>query len=255
MYQSILNELKPLVFEGKTGMLELFSQNDDIAHIYIKEGLITQVATKKLKGKQAASTCVQWLSTVNSFQEGKTSPEPPDKSIDTMDIISFLEKAEKNIQIINNKIGDGNKVYAINQQDLQRAKNLDANDMKLALLFDGRKNINQIVAESKQPELAVLTRICRLIMAGVARETQVGEAIEASIRDNFLDELNDKILDFLGPAASVVIEDAFADIGSSPEQLTKEQLPLLMSKIRENLDTDERNQFDVWSKSKIKEIS
>lgn len=248
MYQSLLFVLKPLVFEGKSGVLKIVHKYDDTALVYLKEGIVEQVETKTLQGKKAASACIQWLSVETSFNEGVQGGYTPDAEIETTSLLSFLEKTAKNIRVINDKIPDENIVLRIDSSKLQSAKKLGADDIKMAMLFDGRRTIAQVVSISDFSELAVLTRTCRLLLSGVAREAVVKDVMPEKERTDFLSGLRDKLTDLIGPAGEVLVDDAFESTGLRPSTLAKEDLLLLLSAIGELLDPEENELLKEWGK-------
>ncbi|HID70872.1 MAG TPA: hypothetical protein EYP35_10570 [Desulfobacterales bacterium] len=251
MYQSLLPILKPLVFEGKSGTLEVVHKYDDTARLYIKEGIVEQVETKSIQGKDAASSCMRWVSISATFQEGNHTNYTPDPSIDTMSLLSFLEKTFKNITIINDKIPDDNVIFQVDPEKLNNAAKLNASDYKMALLIDGQRDIAQIIAMSGQSELAVLTRICRLLLAGVAKEKEAAskEVMSSQEQNKFLTALNDELMGLVGPAGAVLVEDAFEQMDLSPEMLAKEDIGPLLSAVAELLEDEEKVALNQWSKN------
>lgn len=246
MYQSLLPVIKPLIFEGKSGLLEITHKYNDTARLYIKEGIIEQVETKSLKGKAAASLSMQWISFTSTFSEGQPGQYTLDPQIDTMSLLSFLEKTVKNIEIINNHISSDTLIYQVDKEKLGKVSNLNEKDQKMALLFDGKNTIADIVTLAGNAELAVLTRTCRLIIAGVAKEGLPKTLLAADKREEFLDGLNDQLMDMVGPAAIVVIEDGFDTVNSSPETLAKEDIAPLLEAIGQSISDDENNTLKVW---------
>ena len=251
MYQSLLPILKPLVFEGKSGILEVVHKYDDTARLYIKEGIVEQVETKNKQGKDAASACMRWVSVSTTFQEGNVDNYTPDSAIDTMALLSFLEKTFKNITIINDKIPDDNVIFQVDPEKLNNADKLNASDYKMALLLDGKRDVSNIIQMSGQSELAVLTRICRLLLAGVVKENEAAlkELMSSREQEQFLAALNDELMDLVGPAGAVLVEDAFEQMDLRPEILAKEDISPLLSAIAELLEDEERVALNQWSEN------
>ena len=246
MYQSLLPIIKPLIFEGKSGVLEIEYKYDDSARLYVKEGIIEQVETKSLRGKKAANMCMQWVSFTANFNEGEQGQYTLDPEIDTMSLLSFLEKSAKNIKIINKNIPSNEIVYQVDTKKLNSIQNLNAKDLKMALLFDGQRSLTHIIPISGLSELAVLTRTCRLILAGVAQEGVVKDVLPKHERQDFLDKLDETLVDLVGPAASILIDDGFDEIGSKPDTLAKEDIGPLLSAIGGNLDDAEKTALNAW---------
>jgi hypothetical protein len=246
MYQSLLPFVKPLIFEGKSGILDIVYKYNDTARLYFKEGIIEQVETKKMQGKSAASHCVQWVSFTTTFNEGATGQYTLDPAIDTMSLLSFLEKTAKNIDVINSNIPSDSIIFQVDPEKLNKANKLNEKDLKIASLFNGQRTVAQVITASGLSELAVLTRTCRLVLAGVAIEGQAKTLLSAEKQEDFLDALNDKLIDLVGPAASILVEDGFDEIHSSPETLAKEDIAPLLAAIGEQLDDEEKSILKVW---------
>jgi len=246
MYKSLLPELKPLVFEGKSGILQVTHKYNDQARLFLKEGIIDQVETTKMSGKKAASTCARWISITTRFQEGEKGDYTPDPEIDTNSILSFLEKTYKNIEIINKNIPDDSAIFQIDSNKLNTADKLGAEDLKIALLFNGKRNIEQTVSMSGKSELAVLTHTCRLILSGVAKKVALKNVMAKQDQEDFLQSLNETLTDLVGPAGSILVNDAFEKIDSQPDMLAREEIPLLLAAIGTFLDDEEKGELDAW---------
>ncbi len=247
MYQSLLSVLKPLVFNGKSGVLHVEYKYDDQARLYLKEGLVEQVETGRLQGQKAAYTCMRWVSISTDFQEGEQDGYTPDPAIDTNAILSYLEKAAKNIEVINKYIPDPDAVFRVDSGRLHRAKKLNAEDFKIALLLDGKRSLSEVLAISGKSELAVLTHACKLILAGVARPAPAKKSMPEKERNDFLHALQDKLTELVGPAGSLLIEDAFSAMGIDAESLAREDIPQLLQEIGTLLDAEEREALAGWS--------
>ncbi len=246
MYQSLLPILKPLIFEGKGGILEVTHKYNDTARIYLKEGIIEQVETKNMHGRKAALTCIQWISITTSFKENEQGNYLADPEIDTMSILSFLEKTFKNIPIINDNIPNDTIACQVDSHKLQKSDKLNANDLKIALLLDGQTSIGSIVSIASHPELTVLTRICRLLLDGVAEKVIIKDVMPSREREDFLDALEEKITDMVGPAGGFLIDNGFGEIGSSRDKLTREEIGQLVSSIGESLEDNEKAELEEW---------
>ena len=249
MYQPLLPIVKPLVFEGKSGTLHITHKYNDSAQLYIKEGIIEQVATLHLLGKKAAATCIRWVNISTSFDEDDHSTYTPAPDIDTNELLSFLEKSSKNIAIIQKKIGNDQTIFKIDGDKLNKAGKLSAEDLKIALLFNGKRTIEEVVALTEKSELAVLTHTCRLIIAGVAEQvTEKKDILPRRDRMALLDSLDEKLTNLVGPAGVILVEDAFEKIASEPESLTLSEIGPLFDAIKVMLDDDEKKDFTAWAK-------
>ncbi len=247
MYQSLYSTLKPLVFDGKSGVLRVVYKYDDQARLYLKEGLVEQVETSRLTGQKAAHACMRWVSITSDFREGEQGKYSPDPAIDTNAILSYLEKAAKNIEVINKYIPDADVVLRVDSGALHKARKLNAEDFKIALLLDGKRSLAEVLTISGKSELAVLTHACKLILAGVARPAPARESMPEKERNDFLHALNEKLTELVGPAGSLLVEDGFSALGTDAESLAREEIPQLLEEIGRMLDGEEKEALDGWA--------
>ncbi len=248
MYRALFSILKPLIFDGKSGVLRIDYKYEDRAFLYLKEGLVEQVETSRLKGLKAAHACMRWVSITTEFREGRADGYQPDPDIDTNAILSYLEKAAKNIGVITKYIPDDDTVFRVDASKLHQTTKLNAEDFKIALLLDGRRSVAEVLAMSGKSELAVLTHVCKLILAGVARPAPAREGMPDEERNDFLQALNKKLTELVGPAAYLLVEDAFHAMGTGPESLARDEIPRLLGEIGTLLETDEQEALVRWSK-------
>ena len=251
MYQSLLPILKPLVFEGKSGVLKITHKYNDQAQLFLKEGIIEQVVTTNLRGKSAAAKCAAWVNITTDFQEGEDNNYTPDPEIDTNLFLTYLERTFKTIEMINKNISDDSVILQIDINKLNKVNWLNAEDLKIALLFDGKRSIEQVLAMSDKSELAVLAHATRLIMAKVANKVTLKNVMPEQDQKDFLQSLNTKLTDLIGPAGPVLVDDAFKTIDSGPGILAREEIPSLIAEIGALLDDEERIEFDEWSNKYI----
>ncbi len=251
MYQSLLPILKPLVFEGKTGSLQIVHKYNDQAQLFLREGIIEQVETTNQSGKQAMATCARWISITTKFQEGELSNYTPNPEIDTNSLLSYLEKTLNTVKIINKKISNDSIVLQVDTNKLSKSSKLTTDDFKTALLFDGTRSIKQALSMSDKSELAVLAHACRLIMAGVAKEIIVKDIMPKQEREDFLHSLSAQLTDMVGPAGQILVDDALEEIGSGPDTLAREDILPLTSEIGALLEDEERIELARWTENYI----
>ncbi len=250
MSTHLLTILKPLVFEGKSGVLQVTHAYNDQAHFYLKEGMIEQVTTSKLQGAKAVKLVNGWVSTTSTFLENEQGDYTPTPEIGTAAILALLEKSAKNIAIIQKKIPDNSIVLQINSGKLNTVDTLSTEDLKVAVLFDGTRSIEQALEISGKSELALLTYTCRLIMAGVAKAQVVQKNVmKEEEQILLLHSLNEMLTQLIGLAAPFLMDDAFAEIKSQPDMLSKEEIPLLLAAIRRMLDDNEKEELDEWERA------
>lgn len=253
MYKSLLPELKPLIFEGKSGVLHINHQEKDHARLYLKEGLIEQVETNNLQGTKAVDTCLKWVSIEIHFEEGETNDYYPDDKIDTNSILSYLEKAHHNVRVIKQYLENNDAVLQIDTDKLSSAKGLNQESLKTALYLNGQSSLQNVIDQTGQPERTILIHACRLLNSNCARIIPNKKTLPKEVRIEFLRALNDKVMELVGPVGPILIDDAMAAIDTEPYSLTQEELPLIIAEIVSNMDISEGDELTIWSNNYLED--
>lgn len=255
MYQSLLPILKPLVFEGKSGILTVRNASGEQANLYLLEGIIEQVSTSNLEGPQAIKECMGWVDIHCTFAEDEAGSYTPAPGIDIAAILAHLEKISKNITIIQKRVPAGDAILQIDSVALAETDRLSAKDLKIAMLFDGKRSISEAIAASGKSELAVLTHTCRLVMAKVVQEVPAKVPMIEEERNFLLHSLEQMLLELVGLAAPLLINDAFAKIEVDKETLGQDDIRPLLDAVAEMLDSGEKEELASWEAGYLGEDS
>jgi hypothetical protein len=251
MYESILTALQSPVSKNKSGTVEIRYKYGDTARIYLKNGEIEQIETTKTQGMSAASTCVQWLSFTSSFNENNQGNYIRDDKLSSSIIMKFLNKMDANIRMINELIPHDGVIFEFNSSKLQDAGNIKPDDFKLALLFNGQRTVAEALEASGQPEYTFLAKICKLILPGVlgkvAGSTGIAGAPSQGNKKIF-DQLNQKIMDLVGPAGSILVEEAMQNLGISDQSLDATAMQRLLPELIDMLEPEDRDALQQWGK-------
>ncbi len=258
MYESILTALQSPVSKNKSGTLEIRHKCGNTARIFLKNGQIEQIETTKKQGMEAASTCVQWLSFTSSFYENKQEEYIRDDKLSSSIILKFLNKMDSNIRMINELISHDGVVFEFNSSKLQDAGNIKSDDFKLALLFNGKRTIAEALEASGQPEYTFLVKICKLILPGVLGKTtgSTRKSGPPSPGDRiFFDQLNQKIMDLVGPAGSILVEETMQNLGISEQTLDAVAMQRLLPELGDMLEPEDKDGLKQWGKQFLNNIS
>jgi hypothetical protein len=246
MYQSLLPILKPLVFEGKSGILTVRHASGEQANIYLLEGIIEQVSTSLLEGPRAIKECMGWVDIHCTFSEDEAGSYTPATDIDIAAILAHLEKISKNIAIIQKRVPAGDTVLQIDPEALNTTDTLGAKDLKIAMLYDGKRCITEVITASGKSELAVLSHTCRLIMAKVVTEAPSKVPMIEEERNFLLHSLEQMLLELVGLAGPLLIQDAFDKIEVQQDTLSQDEVRPLLNAVAEMLDSGEKEELAVW---------
>jgi hypothetical protein len=247
MYDSLYEKVKPLIYNGESGILIIHHEYGGKARVVLVEGLVEGVIIGELSGKATVRTCAKWVSISTSFLRGEKEDKEELIAVDTSKFLSIFEKAHKMIQKINTIVPGNDTILKGDPHRAHKHKRYSSVDSKVMQLLDGKRNISQVVTESGFPELDVLISVFRLGSAGVAQLLATGKLMTDEERVEFLSALTKRLMEFVGPAAEVLISDAFDALGHGPEMLAREEIPEIIESVVNPLDIDEKTAMVQWS--------
>lgn len=247
MYHSLYEKIKPLIFNGESGILSISYEYGDSARIVLNEGLIEGVLTENIDGKQAVETIAKWVSFSTRFSRDKKEARGNLITVDTSSFLSIIEKVHKITQKINTVIPSNNSIFKGDTEKINKHKRFSSVDFKIMLLLDGRRPLKQVVPESGYSELDVLISIFRLVSSGIAIFLSDNIPIPDEEREAFLNTLSNKLTEFVGPAAAILINDAFQALGHGTEMLAREEIPGIIKSVYDPLEKNERESLVQWS--------
>ncbi|MEA3230269.1 MAG: hypothetical protein U9Q05_00740 [Thermodesulfobacteriota bacterium] len=247
MYDSLYEKVKPLIYNGESGILIIHHEYGGKARVVLVEGLVEGVIIGELSGKAAVRTCAKWASISTVFLQDEKEKKEELIAVDTSKFLSIFEKAHKMIQKINSIVPGNDAAFKGDPRRVHKHKRYSPVDSKVMRLMDGKRNISRIVTESGFPELDVLISVYRLGSAGVARLLPAGSLITDEERVEFLSALTKRLMEFVGPAAEVLISDAFETLGHGPETLARKEISEIIESVVNPLDIDEKTSIVRWS--------
>jgi len=247
MYDSLYEKMKSLIYSGESGILIIHHEYGGKARVVLVEGLVEGVMIGELSGKVAVGTCAKWVSISTAFLRGEKEDREELIAVDTSKFLSIFEKAHKMIQKINTIVPGNDAIFKGDPRRAHKHKRYSSVDSKVMRLLDGKRNISQIVTESGFPELDVLISVFRLGSADVARLLATSKLMTDEERVEFLSALTKRLMEFVGPAAEVLISDAFDALGHGPEMLAREEIPEIIESVVNPLDIDEKTTMVRWS--------
>ncbi len=246
MYQSLLPILEPIIDNGKTGVFKIVHKYGDHAHIFLRNGNIEHIKTKKFSGRKAAAACLQWVNITAEFKEGNPEEYLPDPEINTQSFISDLKKRHKTIKIINENIFDDNVVLQFDSTKLKNSSKISADAFKTILLLNGKRSIKQILSIAGKPELTVLSQICRAVLSGIATNTVPGNTVPTETSKKILKAFSEKLTSLVGPAGSALLNDALEKTNIHSASLNQEKISLLTEMINPFLEDEDQDELDTW---------
>ncbi len=120
--------------------------------------------------------------------------------------------------------------------------------------LNGEKSVAQIAEILALNSEEVEVMFSRLMAAGLLELVRMPEK-EAFISPDLFEEIEYQFTFFVGPVASILIEDLLADLKRTRSKIEKKQVPLLIELLSlEISDEEKRHQFQKTMLKKIKGV-
>ena len=246
MYKPLYGTISRLIREGETGTLSIQNAYGLEAKITLDNGEIMALSVEGLTGNKAANKLFGWVSVSTSFTSGQTDIGPMLRGVNTEKFLGILETAGTKIEAINKVIPNNNAVFKIVANDSGKEVKFSPRMLKVAAALNGKQTISEIVVELNMTELETLGYIHLLFSKDMAKMVAASKPLVDDERDYILKTLEERIGEFVGPAAGILIQDAFESTGTDPEFLTKTQLAELTTEVCQQIDEEEIISVKKW---------
>lgn len=255
MLKSLYSILNPLLEQDKEGRLKLTHEHGKTAAITIKQGELISVEMGPLRGGQALKELALWLFFNHEFIEEPIGPANASVGAEIAKYIEYLKKIDEKSLEIQAVIPSTNYTYEISADNLQGSQSFKPDELKVALAMNGKTTIKSIIKKTGITDLLALAYIAKLKNLGLAKKVELMDKVLAGEQAvNFMESLTEKVTDYLGPAADLVLDEAFEGFESTPQKIYKKELPDLTITIAEQLDDSDRVIFKKWSLGMIKKL-
>jgi CTP-dependent riboflavin kinase len=115
---------------------------------------------------------------------------------------------------------------------------LDAKIWKLISTINGRNSVQDICTMLGASEFSVSKVLYHLHGRKIIERVAVVRPLEVQLREPLFEEMESTLAQYVGPMASLVIEDSLKSMGKSRDYVSRNDLPLLVEKVSENVDDE-----------------
>jgi len=254
LYRSLYKILNPLVKMQSKGILKIQHEYGSDAEIFLSDGLIQSVKVGERNGKDAINALIGWVSISDEFTDDETIGPGHGSGIDTDELLTMLAKVDKRVGMIKKLVPGNDAVFRVTPNEMIGEMNFSPQKLKVIIAISGKRTVKEIVLKSGLSELLVLSIIGELCQQGLALMVSAQKPMEDKERVYFLNSLNEVLVELVGPAADVIIDDAFESIESDSKLLSRNQIAELIDAISYHLNSDEQLFFKKWGTDYIKKI-
>jgi len=238
-----------------SGRLHVYHWGGREGIIGINDGLIVHCQVGTLRGMEAFNVLRNWVSISLRFFENVENLNV-DIEEKTEAILDTLEAQDREIKRFRQFIPNAQAVFELSPEGPEGNISFGPRMWKFLSMINGRNSVKDICRALGASEFAVMKVLYLLAKGKVIRLVATDEILPATVRESFIEEMQKLMAQSIGPIAPVVIEDTLREMGKNPEHITKNDLPLIVEKVSENIDDEgERMQFQSQMLALIQRIS
>lgn len=233
----LIDVLKLLASEGKTGMLSL-QKGIERGEIYIEKGAIVHAICKNGVGEEAVFTLLTWMDGDFNFTPDVMSKE---RSINKS-TPSLLEEEIKRLmewERVKEIIPSQNMVFKLSSQRAPDEVTLKHDEWSVLSQIDGNKTVGDIADMLKMGEYDTAMILYKLFTAGLI-EVGTGPKLRSkkTVDAGFLDFIEEKLIEIIGPVASVILEEEIKGMGENKGAFPVERVSMLVEKVSAEITDD-----------------
>jgi hypothetical protein len=237
--------MQGLVSSRKTGMLAVTNPFGLKADLFLAAGMLMQIKYETLDAVAAANRLAKRLYLTTSFTADQHPFQTSVMPFSTNAFLELLEKADKAFRTFSRTVPHLNVVFKLDTNAWGQEKKVSAQDWKVLTALDGRNTVHQVMAQSGLMELEVLFALHRFHTEGLIARLADAQPMSPAAFKLFINHLQEKLADIVGPAAGTLIDEAMTVIGSRRELLAEQHVPVLIEALGRNLDEAERRRFNA----------
>jgi len=253
----LIDILRLMHLSGRTGQLELTSEDGKFGEIYLVGGQISHALYEEWIGEEAVYGLFSWAEGTFRFHTDETTDERT-VSLPTDQILEEASTYSSEWEKIRKTVPSSNAIYRLASRPSADVQ-LRAEDWSVLTQLDGEKTILEIADASQLNELFTSKIICRLYELGLIElvAVQVAEAtpVVDAIDESFLRQVEADLMQAIGPMASIVVDDCAEQMGHGRSSIPKEAVPELVERLANEIaDANRRNRFQESMLERMKDL-
>ena len=226
----LIDILSLLTSEKKTGVVNV-ERGIEKGEIYLDNGVLTHAISKSGVGEEAVFTLLTWMEGNFKFVPDLTSEE---KSINR-DTPSLLEEGIKRLEEwdqIKEIIPSQELVFKLSTLRVPEEITVKYDEWSVLTQIDGNKTVGEISDGLEMGEYDTAKIIYKLFLAGLIDVAMEPKLKSKEIVDpGFLDFMEKKLREIIGPVASVVLEEEIRAMGEEKENFPMGKVSFLVEKM------------------------
>lgn len=247
MSESLFSILKPLVDHTRTGSLRIMHANGDQADILLIAGRIIGLKVGNLTGKEAGKALSMWLCFTTRFSEETPALDDDLAGLDTQHYLGLLAKIAQRIDKMQKELPMNGVLRKLDNFEFDGKIEFNPEQMKILLAIDGKMSVQQVAHKCSVPEARALGYSYRFLRTGLVKKVTSHSPLDKDAIATFLSSVTAFLAERVGPAAEIILTNAFEYLESEPRLIYKSEFPELIEAISKPLDGEESVVFKKWA--------
>jgi hypothetical protein len=232
-YVDIIDVMKLLLGSQQSGRLLLQKEDSrETAEVYLTKGKITHAICGNFLGEPAFRELTLWRTGKFAFEPEATSAQITiDK--DTGQLLNETGQYVEAWKRVSGVIPSFSvKVRMTGREPASHVKLKGPDWEVLNYLESGEHSISDIAALLKIKDIDAATLVFALIQAGVVEPGEAAKpVVKESVASDFFENLENELVQLIGPVASIIIDDVVEAFGESRKTFPKDKVPGLVESI------------------------
>jgi hypothetical protein len=238
---TLFEVLDDLHDKKKSGRLHVYHWEEKEAIVGVKGGRIIHSRAGKLRGIKAFNVIRNWVTvSFRFFDNVKDLLIDIEEETDTL--LRSLEEQNAYVVKLRNVIPSPQIIFALSPESPDEKVSFNKGVWKVLSLVNGRNSVKDICQSSRANEFSVLRLLSALNRRGIVYMASAEPPLDIQDRERFLQEMEATLARYVGPMASLVVEDTLKEMGRGREYICRDDLPLLIERICEIME-DEKDQI------------
>jgi hypothetical protein len=253
----LIDILRLLQLSGRTGQLELTSEDGKFGEIYLVGGQITHALYEEWIGEEAVYGLFSWAEGTFRFHADETTDERT-VSLETPRILEEAGTYASEWEKIRQIVPSSNAVFRLASRPASDVQ-LRAEDWSVLTQLDGEKSVLEIAEASQLNELFTSKIICRLHELGLIELAAIQTAAPAPVLDlvdeSYIASVESDLMQAIGPMAAIVVDDCAEQMGHSRDAMPKEAIPEFVERLANEIpDSARRTKFQESMLDRMKDL-
>jgi hypothetical protein len=253
--RTLFEALSQLIKEGRSGRLRVEHWDGKEGVIGLNDGQIVHCQLGGTRGMEALRLLRGWISISFQFFENVENLSV-DVDQDTAEILVSLEEQDHEIHNIQQVVPGPQVIFALSGETPDARVTLHGKLWRVLSLVNGRNSVKDICRALRATEFSVSKILALMANRRIIRAVALIRPLDPQHREPFFRELEGTLARYIGPIATVIIDDVLADMGKSREYVSRHDLPLLVERIGECIQGEkDRIQFQGFMLTLIQGVS